>query len=148
MIIKSLLHIVHFEWPWPSYMLSDLELSKMNFVERPQSTSPCLREHFLSTTSIFDMIFVCLFVYSCTSNFSATASGGCHHNRSDRPANLCLAVKAFSSEGSFTCHTCCDMGSLDLYGLIRKTNTHIPQWDLNRPRKDLMITAPHRRHFW
>jgi hypothetical protein len=52
-----------------------------------------------------------LFVLSRTSNFSAiwrlwvTITG-------DGAANLdlCLALMAFSSEGSFTCHTYCDTG--------------------------------------
>jgi hypothetical protein len=35
-------------------------------------------------------------------------SGGCHHY-SAANLDLCLALKAFSSENSFTCHTCCDM---------------------------------------
>jgi hypothetical protein len=54
--------------------------------------------------------FVCLFVLSRTSNFfsylvTVTITG-------ERAANLdlCLALTAFNSEGSFTCHTYCDTG--------------------------------------
>jgi hypothetical protein len=39
-----------------------------------------------------------LFVYSCQSNDRATN------------LDLCFALKAFSSEGSFSCHTYCDTG--------------------------------------
>jgi hypothetical protein len=52
--------------------------------------------------------FVCLFI-AAQAIFSylaaVTITGG-------RTANLdqCLALMAFSSEGSFTCHTYCDMG--------------------------------------
>jgi hypothetical protein len=53
--------------------------------------------------------FVCLFVYSCTSKIfsylaTVTITG-------DKAANLdlCLALTAFSSEGSFTCYTWCNM---------------------------------------
>ena len=61
------------------------------------------------------VLFVCLFVLSRTSNISAicmatvTIAG-------DRAVNLdiCLALTAFSDEGSFTCHTYCDMGPLFL----------------------------------
>jgi hypothetical protein len=63
-------------------------------------------------------------VYSRTSNFSdylaaVTITG-------DRAENLdlCLALVAFSSEGSFTCHTCCDTEPRFMYGLFRKTSTH------------------------
>jgi hypothetical protein len=52
-----------------------------------------------------------LFVY-CLSNFQL--SGGCHHKMitRDRAANLdlCLALMASSSEGSFSCHTYCNTG--------------------------------------
>jgi hypothetical protein len=53
--------------------------------------------------------FVCLIVHSHEQFFSYPAAviiiG-------DRAANLdlCLALMAYSSEGSFTCHTYCDMG--------------------------------------
>jgi hypothetical protein len=58
----------------------------------------------------FFFLFVCLIVLSHTSNFfsylvAVTITG-------DRTANLdmCLALTAFSSESSFTCHTYCDTG--------------------------------------
>jgi hypothetical protein len=55
----------------------------------------------------------CFFVLSRTSNFSAIWPLAVAIN-GDRAANLdlCLALTAFSSEGSFngTCHTYCNMG--------------------------------------
>jgi hypothetical protein len=57
----------------------------------------------------------------------------------DRTANsdLCFALIAFCSEGSFSCqHQSTANWDLGLYGLIRKTCTHVPQWDSNRERKD------------
>jgi hypothetical protein len=50
----------------------------------------------------------------------------------DRAA-YCFTLMAFSREGSLSCHTYCDLG---LYGLIRKTGTHVPQWDSNQGCKD------------
>jgi hypothetical protein len=51
-------------------------------------------------------LFVCLLVVSRMSIFSAA------WRMSPLPANLdkCLALEAFSSEASFTCHTYCDTG--------------------------------------
>jgi hypothetical protein len=52
-----------------------------------------------------------------------------------------LALMAFSSEGSFLCHTYCDMGPL----FIRshpQNGTHVPQWDSNQGCKDHQILAP------
>jgi hypothetical protein len=56
-------------------------------------------------------VVVC-FVLSRTSNFSAIWQ--LFAIARDRAANLdlCLALAAFSSEGSFMCHTYCDMGSV------------------------------------
>jgi hypothetical protein len=58
----------------------------------------------------------------------------------DRAANLdlCLALMAFSSEGSFTCHTYCATGPR----FIRchpKDRHHVPQWDSTPRRKDNQI---------
>jgi hypothetical protein len=59
-------------------------------------------------------IFVCLFVLSRRSNFSGFLATVTITN--DRAANLdlCLALTAFSSEGSFMQHTNCDKGPLFL----------------------------------
>jgi hypothetical protein len=53
--------------------------------------------------------FVCLF-WVARAIFQL--SGECKHITGDRVANLdlCLALTAFSSEGSCTCHTYCDTG--------------------------------------
>jgi hypothetical protein len=55
-------------------------------------------------------LFVCLFYFESHEQFfsylaTVTITG-------DKAANLdlCLALTAFSSEGSFTCHTYCDTG--------------------------------------
>jgi hypothetical protein len=55
-----------------------------------------------------------LFVLSRTINFAANLAAVTIAG--DRAANLdlCLALTAFSSEGSFTCHTYCDTGPLFL----------------------------------
>jgi hypothetical protein len=45
-------------------------------------------------------LFICFWVARAIFQLS----GDCHHYR------LCLALTAFSSEGSFTCHTYCDKG--------------------------------------
>jgi hypothetical protein len=60
-----------------------------------------------------DRATVCLFVFVCFESheqfFSYLATVAI---TGDRAANLdlCLALTAFSSEGSFTCHTYCDTG--------------------------------------
>jgi hypothetical protein len=56
-----------------------------------------------------NMGFVCLFVLSHTSNFQLY--GDCHHYRwqdCKLDLHVCLALTAFSSEGSFTWYTYCD----------------------------------------
>jgi hypothetical protein len=50
------------------------------------------------------LLQLCLFVLSCTSNFSAI------WRLSPSNLDLCLALTAFSSKDSFTRHTYCDMG--------------------------------------
>ena len=52
-------------------------------------------------------LFVCFELHEQFFSYLATVT-----ITSDRAANLdlCLALKAFSSEGSFTCHTYCDTG--------------------------------------
>jgi hypothetical protein len=65
--------------------------------------------------STLAVMFVCLFVcfesheqfFSCLATITITG---------ERAANLdlCLALTAFGSEGSFTCHTYCNMGPLFL----------------------------------
>jgi hypothetical protein len=64
-------------------------------------------------------MFECLLVNSHLNEFfsypaAVTITG-------DRAAklDLCLALVAFSSEGSFTCHTCCDMGPMFLRSFER-----------------------------
>jgi hypothetical protein len=66
-------------------------------------------------------IFVCLFAYSHLKIFQL--SGGCHYYQAGN-LDICLAPPAFSSEGYFTCDTCCN---LRFYGLIRRKGTHVLQ---------------------
>jgi hypothetical protein len=56
----------------------------------------------------------------------------------DRAANSdqCVVLMAFSSESSFTCHTCCDLG---LYSLIWRTGTRVSQCDSILRRKDHQV---------
>jgi hypothetical protein len=58
----------------------------------------------------------------------------------DRAAKfgLCSALRAFEQGGIFI------VPHLGLYGLIRKTDTYVPQWDSNPRRKDHLIIAPLR----
>jgi hypothetical protein len=58
-----------------------------------------------------DILFVCLFICfeSQEQFFSYLATVTIAGNRAAN-LDLCLALTAFSSEGSFTCHTYCDTG--------------------------------------
>jgi hypothetical protein len=51
----------------------------------------------------------------------------------DRAANfgLCSALRVFEQGGIFIVPTPTVTRDLGFYGLIRKTDTHVPQWDLN-----------------
>ena len=90
-------------------------------------------------------LFIC-FVYSRLSNFSAITD--------DWAANLglCSALRAFEQGRIFIVPTPTATRDLSLYGLIRKTGTHVPQWGSNPQLKDHQIfepdalsTAPHGR---
>jgi hypothetical protein len=54
--------------------------------------------------------FVCLIVLSRTSNFFSYLATDTITVDGAANLDLCLALTAFSSEGSFTCHTYCDTG--------------------------------------
>jgi hypothetical protein len=79
--------------------------------------------------------FICLFIaeqsFSYPSAVSITEDGIAN-------TDLCLALVAFSSEGSFTCHTCCDTEP-EFIQFIRRTSSHVPQQDSNLRRKDNQI---------
>jgi hypothetical protein len=91
------------------------------------------------------ILFVCLFVYSCLNyffNYLATVTIIGYNT-----ANLvqCLALMAFSSEGSFYHAIPTVTQDLGLYSLIRRTGTdmgHIAQRNSNRGCKDHQIFAP------
>jgi hypothetical protein len=70
--------------------------------------------------------------YSRLSNFSAIQRLSSLPVTGLRILDLCLPFMTFSSEGSFSCYT----RDLGLFGLIRRTGTHVSQWDSNRGRKD------------
>jgi hypothetical protein len=53
----------------------------------------------------------CLFGFFWVARAIFQLAGDCHHYRWQAAnLDLCLALTAFSSEGSFTCHTYCDTG--------------------------------------
>jgi hypothetical protein len=60
----------------------------------------------------------------------------------DKAADLgqCSAFRAFEQGGVFIVPTA--TRGFGLYGLIRKTGTHVSQWDSNPRRKDHQIFAP------
>jgi hypothetical protein len=62
---------------------------------------------FIESTYGIDRLFVCFESHEQFFSYLATVI-----ITGDRVANLdlCLALTAFSSEGSFTCHTYCDTG--------------------------------------
>jgi hypothetical protein len=62
----------------------------------------------------------------------------------DRAANLdlCLAVIAFSSKGSFFVPRPTATRDFGLNGRIRRTGIYVPQWNSNRERKDHQIFEP------
>jgi hypothetical protein len=65
----------------------------------------------LASTRVVMIFFICFESHEQFFSYLATVTIA-----GDRAANLdiCLALTAFSSEGSFTCHTYCDMGPLFL----------------------------------
>jgi hypothetical protein len=76
---------------------------------------------------IFSHLFMYLFVHLFEQLFSYPAACTITDHRVAN-FDLCLARMAFRSEGSLTCHTCCDMGPLLCkYGLTWKTGAHVPQ---------------------
>jgi hypothetical protein len=58
------------------------------------------------------VLFICVFVYSPMNDFSAVWQLITIDGRIAANLDLCLTLPAFSSEGSFTCHTYCDTGPL------------------------------------
>jgi hypothetical protein len=67
-------------------------------------------------------LFICFELHEQFFSYLATVSIA-----GDRAANvdLCLALTAFSSEGSFTCHTYCDTGS-PLFKVISERPVILP----------------------
>jgi hypothetical protein len=84
--------------------------------------------------------FVCLFI---ATRAIFQLSGGCHHCRWQgckfRPMLGAQGLWAGRDLYRATPTVTRDLG---LYGLIRKTGTHVPQWDSNPRRKDHQILAP------
>jgi hypothetical protein len=85
--------------------------------------------------------FVCLFVYSHTSNISAIwrVSPLSVTGLQILVYARCSGIWAGRDLLRATPTATRDLG---LYGLIRKTGTYVPQWDLNPGRKDHQIIAP------
>jgi hypothetical protein len=104
----------------------------------------CLKDHDRGC----NIWFVCLFVRSFVCLFIATRtifqlSGSCHHYRWQgckfRPM---LGAHGLWAGRDFYRATPTATRDLCLYSLIRKTGTHVPQWDSNPRRKDHPIFAP------
>ena len=86
--------------------------------------------------------FVCLFCLKPPEQFfsypaAVTITG-------DWAANLSLysALRAFEQGGIFFVPTPTATRDLGLYGLIRKTGTHVPQWGSYPHHKDHQIIEP------
>jgi hypothetical protein len=67
----------------------------------------CLKFLEFTKNKLLPCLFVCFETHEQFFSYLATVT-----ITGDRAANLdlCLALTAFSSEGSFTCHTYCDTG--------------------------------------
>jgi hypothetical protein len=96
---------------------------------------------------------VCLFCLFIATRAIFQLSGGCHHCRWQgckfRPL---LGAQGLSAGRDLYHTTPTATRDFGLNGLIRKTGTHVPQWDSNPQRKDHYIfasnaltTAPRRR---
>jgi hypothetical protein len=87
-------------------------------------------------------VFLCLFVYSRLSNFSAIRRAAVTIT-GDGTANLDLSVAlmAFSSEGCSSCHTYCDTGPWFIRSHLKDRHPR-PTMDSNRGRNDHKICAP------
>jgi hypothetical protein len=86
----------------------------------------------------FICLFVCLFVPQPHKQFSSYLSAVIIIGDRAIDLHLCLAVLAFSHEG-FLRATPTATRDLGLYGLMRKTDTHVAQWDSNPRCKDYLI---------
>jgi hypothetical protein len=87
---------------------------------------------------------VCLFVYLfIAARAIFQLSGDCHHYRwlgcKFRPM---LGTQGLWAGRDLYRTTPTAIRGLGLYGLIRKTGTHVPQWDSNPRSKDHQIYAP------
>jgi hypothetical protein len=88
------------------------------------------------------LLFAWLVVYGRLSNFFSNLAAVTITGDRGAYLNLYLALMIFRFEGSFTCHTCCDAGSLFI-GLMQRTSPHVPQRDSNPRRKGHQIfTSP------
>jgi hypothetical protein len=90
--------------------------------------------------NILSGTFVCLFK-AVGAIFQL--SGGCHHYRRQG----CKFWPMLGAQGLWAGRdlyraTPTATRDLGFYGLLRKTGTHVPQWDSNSRRKDHQIIAP------
>jgi hypothetical protein len=93
--------------------------------------------------------FFCLFIESwaifiCPVGVTINDGSGDRDTNSDI---LCLglALMTFSSQGSFACHTCCDMAP-QCIGIIRWPGIHVPTWDSNPRHKNQQIFTHRNNH--
>jgi hypothetical protein len=85
-------------------------------------------------------VFVCLFI---ATRAIFQLSGGCHHCwRQGCKFQPMLGAQGLWAGRDLYRATPTATRHLGLYGLIRKTGNHIPQWDSNPRRKDHQIIAP------
>jgi hypothetical protein len=87
-----------------------------------------------------DLLFVCLFIIAWA---IFQLSGGCHHYRwQGCKFRHMLGAQGLWAGRDLYRATPTATRDLGFYGLIRKTGTHVPQWDSNPRLKDHQIFEP------
>jgi hypothetical protein len=85
------------------------------------------------------IMFVCMFIAAWA---IFQLSGGCHHYRwQDCKFRPILSAQGLLAVRDLFRATPTATQDLGLYGLIRWTDTHVPQWDSNQGHKDHQIFA-------
>jgi hypothetical protein len=147
-----LLHKGNWPWPWGiwNFFAMNLELLLVSFISILSKCTGDVMDFVCPFSIYWNTLWiktitckwnvvcsvVCLFVclkphkalFSNMAAVTITGDGAAY-------LDICLPRMAFRSEGSLTCHTCCDT-ELQLYGSIRRTAPHVPQWDFNPWRKN------------
>jgi hypothetical protein len=111
---KLLLHVLIFDKSFKILLVKSHRPLKfeitLKLIDGDQITSPTLELHTFIMELTGKSLFVCLFVFVNDSHEQFFSYLATVTITGDRAANLdlCLALTAFSSEGSFTCHAYCD----------------------------------------